>query len=229
MFTNAASVGNKWSELQVRAHGADVVAITETWLRSEQRSIDRGFAGYTGSRADREDGRTGGGVMLLVANHYEHYAGTRIVTPNVQAIEILLNTGQGEMGIACCYRSPSADERENEALIGFLQHMADTNPRVLIVGDFNAPEVSWDSETAPRGTFGQQLVALLHAKTLVQHVQQETRWREGHTPSTLDLVITRGMNEVRQLRVEEPVGKSDHGLLRFKVNTSKQPAPDKYR
>ena len=47
-------------------------------------------------------------------------------------------------------------------------------------------------------------------KILIQHVSFATRFREGQTLSTLDLIITRDDVQLDNLIVDAPLGKSDH-------------------
>ena len=100
---------------------------------------------------------------------------------------------------------------------------------MLILGDLNAPEVSWHDEAAPDGSFGAALVNFMHTKSLLQHVSQPTRWRPGHSASTLDLVFTKFRNDITGLMITAPLGKSDHGVVEFKFNLAGVTPPDKFR
>ena len=100
---------------------------------------------------------------------------------------------------------------------------------MLVMGDFNAPDIDWAHEEATVGSFGEAFMNLLRDQALAQHVRSFTRWRSGQLPSLLDLIITKGENEVENLKIEEPLGKSDHGVVRLNLSTSGNPAPDKFR
>ena len=62
----------------------------------------------------------------------------------------------------------------------------------VIVGDFNFPEINWESwtvnssETHPAF----KLIECLRDNFLFQHVQSNTRHRFGQEPSCLDLVLS---------------------------------------
>ena len=90
--------------------------------------------------------------------------------------------------------------------------------KFIILGDFNLPEVNWEYETAPTRNPGSTLLDWLHIHSLTQHVTQATRFRAGCQPSTLDLVITRYLSDVDRILLEEPLGKSDHGVLRISLS-----------
>ena len=149
-----------------------------------------------------------------MADQYQHYEVERLVTPNVQALVLVINTPGSEVTVANCYRSPSASRSEDLELVSLLGRVAESSMRILILGDFNAPEVDWDCTTAPRGSFGELLLEFTLGKTLVQHVHHNTRWRVGQTSSILDLVVTKSPCEVEELEILEPLGRSGHGVIR---------------
>ena len=47
---------------------------------------------------------------------------------------------------------------------------------------------------------------------------EATRWREGQEPSTLDLIFTNKEGLVSDVKVHSPLGKSDHGIIMFKIH-----------
>ena len=66
-------------------------------------------------------------------------------------------------------------------------------------------------------------VSLEHAFTcvsdidllLVENVLQETHFREGTVPSSLDYVFTDEENTVQDIQVDEALDKSDHVVLQY--------------
>ena len=53
---------------------------------------------------------------------------------------------------------------------------------------------------------------------LHQHVQGHTRYREGQSPSTLDLIFTNNEDIITDVDTCPPLGKSDHVVLHFRVD-----------
>ncbi|KAF4531146.1 hypothetical protein B566_EDAN019181 [Ephemera danica] len=229
IYTNACSVGNKWSEINVKAQGKAIVAITETWLDPEELITNLYPTGFCVYRADRGDGRAGGGAMLLISDQYEHCMANYLVTASVQAVSLTIKAGKNATRVTCVYRSPSTTPEESEELLGFIRKQTQTNGKFVMMGDFNAPEIDWNVERAPAKSFGASLLKLIHDQALVQHVEQPTRWRDGQSPSVLDLVITRAPNDIARVSVEAPMGKSDHVLLAFELMPLNYLPPDKYR
>ena len=87
---------------------------------------------------------------------------------------------------------------------------------LLIFGDFNFPEVDWMNYLIKGSDIS--LPAIFFDITqdlfLKQHVDFNTRFREGNESSMLDLIFTNEDYMIENLRSIAPLGKSDHvGLL----------------
>ena len=55
---------------------------------------------------------------------------------------------------------------------------------------------------------------------LCQHGQEPTRFRDDSNPSVLDLVITKSPDDVRNIEILPPLGKSDHTVLKLSLKSS---------
>lgn len=49
--------------------------------------------------------------------------------------------------------------------------------KLLMLGDFNNPEIDGIYEAAREVTFGYQLLEFVHTRRAVQRIDQATRWR----------------------------------------------------
>ncbi|KAF6772843.1 hypothetical protein AHF37_07425 [Paragonimus kellicotti] len=228
LYTNACSIGNKWAELNIEAAGCDVVAVTETWLKQEVEIDHFCPPGMTYYRQDREDGRPGGGVFLLVANQYAQVAGKSLHTPNIQLVECVLPDAPTRTSVLCVYRSPGATVEEGSVLLNTMDEIFNRQSSVLLLGDLNIPEVDWERELSTEGSFGEKFLKCLHKYLMQQHVQQATRFRSGQEDSLLDLVVTRNENQIRALEICAPLGKSDHAILRLQYCIKWKPVPEKW-
>ena len=47
-----------------------------------------------------------------------------------------------------------------------------------------------------------------------QHIQQNTRFIQGDTPSMLDLLVTNDEEMIQNLMYDSPIGKSDHVVIK---------------
>jgi hypothetical protein len=127
-----------------------VIAITETWLNKDQEVKEHIPEGFSVYRADREDGRIGGGTMLLVQQHLTQTEGKSLVLPNIQIVSCNIKARRKSLLVICVYRSPMATEEENEQLLGFLVE----EYRVVI-------KYYWSGISMPRRSTGKRNVHLM--------------------------------------------------------------------
>lgn len=228
MYTNAGSAGNKWEELFAVAIGADIIAVTETWLREEATMPQSCPPHYRVYRTDRNDGRNGGGALILVSESFVQMEAEGMNTPNIQVVACSLFARGIKVEVACVYRSPAASGEEDEQLMEYVRRCMQKE-RPLIMGDFNAPDVDWERGTARGRLFGHELLRAVQDGAMVQHVKVPTRMREGQEPSVLDLVITKFNRDVQGMEIVAPLGSSDHVVLKMTTEFEAPAVPDKYR
>ncbi|CAC5385682.1 unnamed protein product [Mytilus coruscus] len=92
---------------------------------------------------------------------------------------------------------------------------------ILIMGDYNFPEINWDSWNSPgdsRESNKYKFLENLQENFLFQHVTRPTRWRGTNTPHTLDLILTNEEQMISNLEYQSPLGKSDHCTMKFDFN-----------
>ena len=114
--------------------------------------------------------------------------------------------------IALVYRSPNSSNKNNKNLNETLTHLTNLLklPNLIIIGDFNYKtklkfmSLKCDFET-PEGKFSKCLMD----NFFIQHVDEDTRVREGQVSSLLDLVTN--------TEYMFSFGKSDHLLLRIET------------
>ena len=86
--------------------------------------------------------------------------------------------------------------------------------RLLILGDFNIPGIDWTNRDVLTGALkvDRDVFNKIQDCFLYQHVTEPTRFR-GNSNSTLDLILTKEEEDVKNIRVLQPLGKSDHGVV----------------
>ncbi len=83
---------------------------------------------------------------------------------------------------------------------------------VLFLGDFNYPEIDWENHltntnvTHPAYTF----LEITDDCLFTQHIDKETRHRQGQRSNCLDLIFTNDHYSVQKLEYHESLGSSDH-------------------
>ena len=113
--------------------------------------------------------------------------------------------------IGVCYRSPSANDEENDALLNMIRSVAEKEKSLLLVGDFNYPRINWE-ELDVSGD-GEAFLDIIEDNFLCQHVTQATRGT-----NILDLVISSEEELVSKLSIGPSIGGSDHSSVEFLLN-----------
>ena len=124
--------------------------------------------------------------------------------------------GQDNLVIGICYRSPNSTDEYNDVLNRQLVSVCSKHfSHLCIMVDFNYKEIKWNEyfEEGPEYSQAAKFFENSQDLYLFQHVNEPTRFREGHQPSLLDLVFSNEKQMIDEVQVLSPLGKSDHGIL----------------
>ncbi len=103
-------------------------------------------------------------------------------------------------------------------MLAAIPYVCQPNTECLIVGDFNAPHIDWETLSCPSSeVFDAQFLDTLDDCLLCQHVDFKTRFRWSQRASVLDLILTSYPNSVSNVEPLSPLGKSDHLLILIDV------------
>lgn len=188
----------------------DVIAVTETWLHPGITDSEILVAGYSVYRLDRQENR-GGGVALWVRTSFTcKTICTHTTTDGLsETLWCQINLGNGShLSVVVLYRSPTNSEFSWCSVI----KEAARQPRYVILGDFNAPNINWNDPSDQRGftTAETALAEIVGELRMVQHVAEPTRTSEYQRDSCLDLLFTESLDNIELLRLSEPLATSDH-------------------
>ena len=126
-------------------------------------------------------------------------------------------TNKDSLLFGIVYRSPNSTNDNLQNLCYLLTQAANTGAsHLLIIGDFNMPHINWSTlcATLNSGCDG-ALLSLFDDLFITQHVSFPTRYRNDHTPSILDLILSTDQYDVSDLNSLPPLGKSDHIVISF--------------
>ena len=112
--------------------------------------------------------------------------------------------------VFCVYRAPGCNSLSNSELFNHICNLWATN--MVITGDFNFPDIDWQSYTASSG--GYQILHFLQNFGLKQLVSEPTRYNK-----ILDLVLT-NCELINDCSVSEEF--SDHLSVLFKIQSNKK-------
>jgi len=121
------------------------------------------------------------------------------------------------------YRKGRSSVTNNKLLNEVIHKVSNMYEKVLICGDFNLPEINWETFNVDAGPYSapSQFLGCVNNCYLTQHVSDFTRKRGNNKPSLLDLVITENSQTLfDEIAHEDPLGKSDHCVLKWKYLVS---------
>jgi len=212
-FTNACSMGNKQEELEaiVQQENYDLVPITETWWDSSH-DWHAVMDGYRLFRKDRPT-RRGGGVALYVREQLECIElGLEANEEQVESLWVRIKgqAHKGDITVGVYYRPPDQEEEVDEAFYRQLQ-AASQSQALVLMGDFNQPDISWEGYTARHTQFWRFLQSI-DDNFLMQVVEDPTR-----RGALLDLVLMKKEGLVEDVKAGGSLGCSDHEMVNFRI------------
>lgn len=160
---------------------------------------------YAVIRKDRPT--RGGGVALLISKSIPF-----VVLPDVigaEAVFCKIHCDGISIVTGCVYRSPSSDNECIIAIQEYLQTHAH-NSRLIIMGDFNLPDINWNNMQYTSQS-SETLIDLILNFNLQQVVLEPTRIKE-QTKSILDLILISGQFSLNKSVVNVIPGISDHRI-----------------
>ena len=232
MYTNSDQLVNKREDLCMAITGRepDIIMITEAVPKAQVLPIGTavltvpGYSLFTSFDPDSGNlGRSGiRGICVFVRDGIQAAQVSLGDQARIEHLWLQIKlTGSDKLLVGCVYRSPSGDAHQSVDELVSLLHTAHKSEasHLLIAGDFNLPQINWTKSfcSASESHYAHNFLAAVHDCLLFQHVTQPTRFREGVTPSTLDLVMTNEEGMLTDLQYSPGLGMSDHVVLSFKL------------
>ena len=118
-----------------------IIAITETWLSP---SIFDGDILSTGFTLYHKDRKTHGGGVLLAIHHSLPFLQLQS-PPDLEVVTVQIMT-RGTPLICIVYIPPNSDNNYCLAIVDYLNSIS-ANHQILILGDFNSPDICWSTLT----------------------------------------------------------------------------------
>ena len=229
-YTNCGSLKNKINEFRTisEIHRCAVICLTETHLSQDIFDAEVYINNYNIFRSDRSDGHEKGGSCIYVHNSYACNLIDTFEAPD--SIAIMIDFSNFKLILACVYRSPSLNHNDNLILLQQIRNltkMLSDDSQIMITGDFNLPNVSWDtgSVSCPAETRNKQFTIQKNFINLFQETGMHWHLPDGIITrrrlydgklqeSLLDQILTSDPVILNSYEILAPVGKSDHlGIL----------------
>lgn len=120
----------------------DIIYVTETHFSSDYRDSEVSIPNYSMFRTDRNAIANGGGLII--------YAKSWLLTIRLESfvvddcVGISFETQKRTIYIVCVYRSTALSDAQNNLLLRELKKIPiNDDSELIIVGDFNLPDVNW--------------------------------------------------------------------------------------
>ena len=93
---------------------------------------------------------------------------------------------------------------------------------ITLMGDFNCKEVCWEEWSTEGGkdSWGNTLLNLVMSNMMTQWIGENTRFKGDEEASRLDLLFTKELDIIDEVKYQCPLGKSDHLLIEFELSSS---------
>ena len=226
LSTNTDSLHNKINEIEpfLNIHDIEIAAFVETLPKNstteEYKNITLNINGYT--CLSNFGGR---GACLYISKEFEviqrYEEHENIFSPSIFC---KIKTKSGEMlTIGVIYRSPNSSKQENENFIMQLNKVCEKfntiGQKLVLMGDFNCPEINWSEETCnkPSNHIAAKLLDNIHLNYLTQFVDRPTHHRAMQNSTLIDLILSNDPEIVRHIKHFPPFGKSHHSALCFSL------------
>lgn len=217
MNTNARSLINKFSDFVslTTTYSPHIVGVTETWLHDEICDSEISPPGFNVVRSDRKDGRRGGGVALFLRSdlNFSVLEGPR----ELETVWCKVNLHKKTLLIGVFYRPPGSAATDLHTLSNFMNAHNASSANVILMGDFNAPGITWPSLSVSGHNvlLCKELVDLSLSFGIKQIVDCSTRGA-----AVLDLVFVSACFPDDQYECEVVDGLSDHKAVLVSISLS---------
>ena len=158
IYTNACSVVGKMDELRYLAQNEEpnIIGISETWANETISDAELHIEGYTLFRKDRKSKTQskGGGVALYVKETLRsRQSSTMDANQFDESVWCRVDFADTSLLVGVCYRSPTSSDDNNDKLVDLLRIAVEESrgSQLLLMGDFNYPEINYDDYTVAAG------------------------------------------------------------------------------
>ena len=207
---NCNGINSKTHELEllINNHSPDIFCLSETKLEPSIADNEL-IKNYTLYRRDRTTGPgRGGGVLIGLSNRCPFIVSRINTHSSAEIIALDLSVCGFSFTLACYYRRPTDNQIDD--IINW--YFDQTCPNIIIVGDFNLPEIDWITNSLKSNrncSMHRSFLDFIACNNLMQKVTNPTHDKGN----TLDLVVTN--LSTTDLNIESSC--SDHFMIVFNV------------
>ena len=227
-YTNTDQLNNKLEELILfsKEHDIDIIALNETLPKNCSNEVPVFIIPGYECFPDNE----GRGVCIFVKNSFEVKHITDIEDMYSPSIFLKINVTKNRSFVfATIYRSPNCIETDHDNICkqidAISKRYSKLDDKVVICGDFNYPDINWNTVTCTRNNINKSCMFLntIQENFLYQIIKEPTHHRCQQTPTLIDLILTNDVNLVNNVDHFPPFGKSHHSVICFSLDIEPPP------
>lgn len=218
---NARSINNKFDEIcaVLNTLEIDAVCISETWINEDSGNLGLyQIDGYISYFCGRKTMR-GGGAMIYVNDVYPSCEVIKIELGNdaYNICAVTIGYHHNQLLLVSVYRAPWATYADTKDMCKELDKITMQHRKIVIAGDFNLPNVKWNTTTKDYndGTLrtDQLICQFIDEHNLMQLATLPTRQNK-----ILDLILVSSHFANGFVDDHPPIGGSDHSAQVIKLN-----------
>jgi len=219
LLLNARSITNKLNELEflLTSHPDQIVCVTESWLdETVPNSVIIRNTDNICFRCDRV-GKKGGGVMVLIPKKFKSFEIASTSNESFEGIMLSVFINSINFTLVNVYRPPGNDPQFMPKFENFLQPVLAKPECLILMGDFNLPDINWTTLTTDvsNQNINYQFLEFSLLNALHQAVHFSTR-----EENLLDLCLTSDTIFISHVECLAPFASSDHNQIRVHLNLS---------
>lgn len=177
---------------------------------------------YSLLRTDRVERKCGGVCIFIKENISINKTEHINIGNEIEGLVVNINLYQHTFNIACFYKPPDTSINNNKELVETILKLSSLK-NLIITGDFNYPEICWNSCTMKKNDERAQYFLDEYINSnLTQFVKFPTRFRSNNEPSVLDLILSNDEKLITELKSSPPIGISDHICLTANIQLSRK-------
>ena len=168
---NCRSLVKNLSQFQSFVYASDfqIIGLSETWLSDNIADLEILPQAYSLYRKDR--GSRGGGDMLAVSNKLPS---RQVLSPhNLEVVSVSIFLSNTDITSYMVYAPLNASAEYHSDLVNYLNTITALSTPVLLLGDFNTPDINWSTLTGS-STAWNNLCEFAFESNLVQLVDSPT-------------------------------------------------------